>query len=72
MKLTDKLKTQVEFAAAKEEKKDAVKQTGMLLGNDKLDLISGGKREYFVKGFCMKHGWYDSYDCPLCASQDQD
>ena len=72
MKLTDKLKTQAEFAAAKEEKKDAIKQTGMLLSDNKLNLISGGKKEYFVKGFCMEHGWYASYECPLCASKNQD
>ena len=34
MKLTDILKTQVESSAAKEEKKDAIKQTDMLLSND--------------------------------------
>ena len=72
MKLTDKLKTQVESSAAKEEKKDAIKQTDMLLSNDDLDLISGGKKEDFLKKYCLLHGWYDSYECPQCAAESQD
>ena len=72
MKLTDKLKTQVESSAAKEEKKDAIKQTDMLLSNDELDLISGGKQEDFLKKYCLLHGWYDSYECPQCAAESQD
>ena len=72
MKLTDKLKTQVESSAAKEEKKDAIKQTDMLLSNDDLDLISGGKQEDFHKKYCLLHGWYDSYECPQCAAEGQD
>ena len=72
MKLTDKLKTQVESSAAKEEKKDAIKQTDMLLSNDELDLISGGKQEDFHKKYCLLHGWYDSYECPQCAAESQD
>ena len=72
MKLTDKLKTQVESSAAKEEKKDAFKQTDMLLSNDELDLISGGKQEDFHKKYCLLHGWYDSYECPQCAAESQD
>ena len=72
MKLTDKLKTQVESSAAKEEKKDAIKQTDMLLSNDELDLISGGKQEDFHKKYCLLHGWYDSYECPQCAAEGQD
>ena len=72
MKLTDKLKTQVESSAAKEEKKDAIKQTDMLLSNDDLDLISGGKQEDFLKKYCLLHVCYDSYECPQCAAESQD
>ena len=42
MKLTGKLKTQVESAATKEEKREAIKQAGMLLTDDELDQVSGG------------------------------
>ena len=42
MKLTGNLKTQVESAATKEEKREAIKQAGMLLSDDKLDQVSGG------------------------------
>ena len=43
MKLTGKLKTQVESAATKEEKREAIKQAGMLLTDDELDQVSGGR-----------------------------
>ena len=42
MKLTGKLKTQVDNAATKEEKREAIKQAGMLLSDDELDQVSGG------------------------------
>ena len=42
MKLTGNLKTQVESAATKEEKREAIKQAGMLLTDDELDKVSGG------------------------------
>ena len=42
MKLTGKLKTQVDNAPTKEEKSDALKQAGMLLRDDKLAQVSGG------------------------------
>ena len=40
MKLTGKLKTQVESAHTKEEKRDAIKQAGMLLTDDELDKVA--------------------------------
>ena len=40
MKLTGKLKTRVESAPTKEEKRDAIKQAGMLLTNDELDKVA--------------------------------
>ena len=43
MKLTCKLKKQVESAATKEEKREAIKQAGMLLTDDELDQVSGGR-----------------------------
>ena len=42
MKLTDKLKTQVDNAPTMEEKKDTIKKAGMLLSDDELDQVAGG------------------------------
>ena len=42
MKLTGKLKAQVDNAPTKEEKRDAIKKAGMLLTDDELDKVSGG------------------------------
>ena len=42
MKLTGKLKTQADYAAMKEEKREAIKQAGMLLSDDELDQVAGG------------------------------
>ena len=44
MKLTGKLKTQVDNASTKEEKREAIKQAGMLLTDDELDQVAGGGR----------------------------
>ena len=43
MKLTGNLKTQVYNVPTKEEKRDAIKQAGMLLTDDELDQVSGGR-----------------------------
>ena len=40
MKLTGKLKTQVESAPTKEEKREAVRKAGMLLSDEELDLVA--------------------------------
>ena len=40
MKLTGKLKTRVESAPTKEEKRDAIKQAGMLLTDDEFDKVA--------------------------------
>ena len=40
MKLTGKLKTQVDNAPTKEEKRDAIKQAGMLLTDDEFDKVA--------------------------------
>ena len=40
MKLTGNLKTQVESAATKEEKREAIKQAGMLLIDDELEKVA--------------------------------
>ena len=45
MKLTGKLKTQVDNAPTKEEKRDAIKKAGMLLSDDELDQVAGGFTE---------------------------
>ncbi|MBR4474997.1 MAG: hypothetical protein IKS55_15355 [Oscillospiraceae bacterium] len=46
MKLTGKLKTQVESAATKEEKREAIKKAGILLTDDELDQVAGGREEH--------------------------
>ena len=43
MKLTGNLKTQVDNAPTKEEKREAIKQAGMLLTDDELDQVAGGQ-----------------------------
>ncbi|MCR5024378.1 MAG: hypothetical protein K6A90_08620 [Lachnospiraceae bacterium] len=45
MKLTGKLKKQVEKAQTKEEAREAIKKAGMLLDDDELELVSGGGME---------------------------
>ena len=40
MKLTDELKTQVDHAPTKEEKRDAIKKAGMLLSDDELEKVA--------------------------------
>ena len=40
MKLTGKFKTQVDHAPTKEEKREAIKQAGMLLTDDELDKVA--------------------------------
>ena len=42
MKLIGKLKTEVESAPTKEEKKVAIEKAGMLLTDDELDQVAGG------------------------------
>ena len=42
MKLIGKLKTDVESAPTKEEKKEAIEKAGMLLTDDELDQVAGG------------------------------
>ena len=43
MKLTGKLKKQVEAAATMEEKKDAIENAGMLLDDEELAVVAGGE-----------------------------
>ena len=43
MKLTGDLKKTVEKAQTKEEAKDAIKKAGMILTDDELDTVAGGK-----------------------------
>ena len=40
MKLTGKLKTQVDNAATKEEKRETIKKAGMLLTDDEFDKVA--------------------------------
>ena len=46
MKLTGKLKKQVEKAQTKEEAREAIKKAGMLLDDHELELVSGGMELY--------------------------
>ena len=48
MKLTGKLKKQVENTHNKEEAKDLIEQAGMLLSDDELNLVCGGGNERIV------------------------
>ena len=61
MKLTGKLKTQVESAATKEEKRDAIKKAGMLLSDDELDQVAGG-----MSLRCVQCDRYGSDACQIC------
>ena len=69
MKLTGKLKTQVESAPTKEEKREAVRKAGMLLSDEELEQISGGRDLVFPEGYCHLHGRFRGSQCPLCNSQ---
>ena len=42
MKLTGKLKDQVEKAETKDEKKSLIENAGMLLNDDELEMVAGG------------------------------
>ncbi len=52
MKLTGNLKKQVESAPTKEEKREAIKQAGILLTDDELDKVSGGASWPFNNNEC--------------------
>ncbi|MCR5791055.1 MAG: hypothetical protein K6G83_14330 [Lachnospiraceae bacterium] len=44
MKLTGNLKKQVEKAESRDEKKSLIEKAGMLLTEDELEMVSGGKK----------------------------
>ena len=48
MKLIGKLKKQVESSATREEAREAIRNAGMELTEDELNMVSGGRR--FVSG----------------------
>ena len=65
MKLTGKLKTQVDNAPTKEEKRDAIKKAGMLLSDDELDQVAGGEWSPRRGGGCPYNSYcYDLYNNP--------
>ena len=65
MKLTGKLKNQVESAPTKEEKREAIKQAGMLLSDDELDQVSGGYEGYPWNIEEYSGDWYSTgFKCP--------
>lgn len=59
MKLTGDLKKQVETAQTKEETKDAIKEAGMELADDELDMVSGGTDDGVEELFV--------YQCTKCG-----
>ena len=64
MKLTGHLKTQVENADTKEEKRELIQQAGMLLTDDELDQVAGGV--YFRNcNSCNER--YGSTACQKCS-----
>ena len=75
MKLTGELKTQVESATTREEKREAIKKAGMLLSEDEMEKVTGGiQNEPFilcpycrmptVNGYCENLACF-YYDTPV-------
>ena len=50
MKLIGDLKEKVENAKTKEEARDTIKEAGMLLDDDELELVSGGTAYFDPQG----------------------
>lgn len=48
MKLTGELKKQIEKAETKDEKKSLIENAGMLLSDDELENVAGGKSNIFM------------------------
>ena len=64
MKLTGDLKTQVESADTKEEKRELIQRAGMILSDDELDQVAGGM--YFRNcNSCRER--YGSFACQSCS-----
>ena len=61
MKLIGNLKKQVEKAETKNEKKSLIKNAGMLLNDDELEMVSGGGNEMYDENVT-----YYAYECPVC------
>jgi bacteriocin-like protein len=41
----------------------------MLLSDEELEQISGGRDLVFPEGYCHLHGRFSGSQCPLCNSQ---
>ena len=67
MKLTGKLKTQVDNAPTKEEKREAIKQAGMLLSDDELDKVAGGGENIRICIGCAHLYNYGDEQCQRCS-----
>ncbi len=66
MKLIGKLKTDVESAPTKEEKKEAIEKAGMLLTDDELDQVAGGTGNnscQYDSNCPVKFGSSECYNC---------
>ncbi len=86
MKLTGELKKQVEKAGSKDEKKSLIENAGMLLRDDELEMVSGGKHhDGTTHGNCpdgaiemkwnLDHFPSDrktKHGCPLCGGNMRD
>lgn len=79
MKLTGKLKEQVEKANSKDEKKALIKDAGMLLSDDELSQVAGGDSIREMILFQCRHCTppttfacpIDALSpCPICGSED--
>ena len=86
MKLTGNLKKQVEKAESKDEKKSLIENAGMLLNDDELEKVAGGRSKYLFEttwnSECSSssestHQWeidriFQKYVCPNCRSTCSD
>ena len=52
MQLIGDLKKQVEKANSKEEAKEIIADAGMMLTDDELNMVTGGKRDEGIVGIC--------------------
>ena len=56
-------------ASAKEEKRDAIKQAGMLLSDDELDQVAGGIGGFGPPPQCGYNPYCDYFGTPNCHKE---
>ena len=69
MKLTGNLKKQVESAPTKDEKREAVKQAGLLCSDDELDQVAGGFNPDADEETCPYHRGCYKYNSEFCNKE---